>query len=157
MTQFTHLLRAALLLYLNLTGGCGKGGSSCADACVMRSNAVNVTGARGLPDSSGDVQEACKVSLTGCLLAQVFWPAAVNTSRKFALGEVWHNAIASELVLYNASNKCAPSGSLPLVPSHSCSWDLTTGPILLLLEPGAWYDVTFRWASVVRCPSMCVI
>lgn len=57
------------------------------------------------------MQEACKVSLIGCVLAQVFWPAAVNTSRKFALGEVWHNAIASELVLYNASNKCAQSGS----------------------------------------------
>ena len=67
--------------------------------------------------------------LIGCVLAQVFWPAAVNTSRKFALGEVWHSAIASELVLYNASNKCALSGSHPLVPSHSCSWDLTASQI----------------------------
>lgn len=80
------------------------------------------------------------------VLAQVFWPAAVNTSRKFALGEVWHNAITSELVLYNASNKCAPSGSLPWCP-HTHVLKIWPN-FFLLLKPGVWHNVPSRWASV---------
>ena len=91
------------------------------------------------------------MSPVGCVPAQVFWPAAVNTSRKFALGEVWHNAIASELVLYNASNKCAPSGSLPWCPHTLCSWGLTAGPSLVAAQ--AWCMVRCDF-SLGKCGTM---
>ena len=40
--------------------------------------------------------------------AQDFWPDAIASSRVFALGEVWHNALVSEVKRYADATRRGP-------------------------------------------------
>ena len=48
---------------------------------------------------------------------QDFWPDAIASSRVFALGEVWHNALVSEVKRYADAIRRGPG-----LASRPCCW-----------------------------------